>query len=79
MFVVPGTATAMIFENRLIYFPQKDGPYEHRELTPLTYKNVELKRFVRNCLLRHCDAKIAAQQEGRSCRVRATWLSLRVY
>jgi len=30
----------------------------------LTYKNVEFKRFVTNCLLRHCDAKIAAHAGG---------------
>src|SRR5215471_13793631 len=30
----------------------------------LTYKNVEFKRFVTNCLLRHRDAKIAARAGG---------------
>jgi uncharacterized protein len=37
MFVVLGTAMAMIFENRLIYFPQKDGPYELDYGFPVQY------------------------------------------
>ncbi len=36
-FVVIGTATAMIFENRLIYFPQKDGPYDQDYGFPVQY------------------------------------------
>ncbi|MBO0696597.1 MAG: hypothetical protein J2P56_10940, partial [Verrucomicrobia bacterium] len=37
MFVVLGTAMAMILENRLIYFPQKDGPYEQDYGFPVQY------------------------------------------
>src|SRR5215469_17387284 len=37
MFVVLGTAMTMIFENRLIYFPQKDGPYERDYGFPVHY------------------------------------------
>jgi carboxypeptidase C (cathepsin A) len=42
-------------------------------MTRLTYKNVEFKRFVTHCLLRHRDAKIAARAGGdimsRSCQL----------
>src|SRR5215469_3319311 len=37
IFVVIGTAMAMIFENRLIYFPRKDGPYDQDYGFPVQY------------------------------------------